>query len=101
MSTASECYRGSVGDRHRSWSCPFTGIMSIRILWIFLGNPKPIQEIRQRIVPLAEGNVLEIGVGRGVNFVHYDPGRANKLYALEPNPGMRNNAGKQNWTSSS
>jgi SAM-dependent methyltransferase len=61
----------------------------------FLGNPKPIQEIRERIVPLAEGNVLEIGVGPGVNFVHYDPGKVNKVYALEPNPGMLRRAEKQ------
>jgi len=53
-----------------------------------LGDPKPIQEVRQRIVPLAQGTVLEIGVGPGVNFVHYDPARVSKLYALEPNPGM-------------
>jgi ubiquinone/menaquinone biosynthesis C-methylase UbiE len=53
-----------------------------------LGNPKPIQNIRQRIVPLAEGRVLEIGVGPGVNFVYYDPARVSKIYALEPNPGM-------------
>jgi ubiquinone/menaquinone biosynthesis C-methylase UbiE len=53
-----------------------------------LGNPKPIREIRQRIVPLAQGRVLEIGVGSGVNFVHYDPARVSKVYALEPNPGM-------------
>jgi hypothetical protein len=38
-----------------------------------LGNPKPIEDIRRRIVPLAQGNVLEIGVGPGVNFTHYDP----------------------------
>jgi ubiquinone/menaquinone biosynthesis C-methylase UbiE len=53
-----------------------------------LGNPKPIREVRQRILPLAEGIVLEIGVGPGVNFVHYDPAKVNKVYALEPNPGM-------------
>src|SRR5438445_9787089 len=53
-----------------------------------LGNPKPIDDIRRRIVPLAQGNVLEIGVGPGVNFVHYDPAKVNKVYALEPNPGM-------------
>ena len=53
-----------------------------------LGDPKPIQEVRRRIVPLAQGTVLEIGVGPGVNFVHYDPARVSKLYALEPNPGM-------------
>jgi len=53
-----------------------------------LGNPKPIEDIRRRIVPLALGNVLEIGVGPGVNFSHYDPARVSKVYALEPNPGM-------------
>jgi len=60
-----------------------------------LGNPKPIEEIRQRIVPLAQGNVLEIGVGPGVNFVHYDPRKVNKVYALEPNPGMLRRAEEQ------
>ena len=53
-----------------------------------LGDPKPIREVRERIVPLARGKVLEIGVGPGVNFVHYDPARVSKVYALEPNPGM-------------
>lgn len=53
-----------------------------------LGDPKPIREIRRRIVPAAQGTVLEIGVGPGVNFAHYDPARVCKLYALEPNPGM-------------
>ena len=53
-----------------------------------LGDPKPIQEVRQRIIPVAQGSVLEIGVGPGVNFIHYDPTRVSKVYALEPNPGM-------------
>ena len=53
-----------------------------------LGNPKPIAEIRARIIPLAHGEVLEIGVGTGVNFTLYDPGKVHKLYALEPNRGM-------------
>jgi len=53
-----------------------------------LGDPKPIQEVRQRIIPLAQGAVLEIGVGPGVNFVHYDAPRVSRVYALEPNPGM-------------
>jgi ubiquinone/menaquinone biosynthesis C-methylase UbiE len=53
-----------------------------------LGNPKPIRDIRERIVPLARGTVLEIGAGSGVNFVYYDPARVQKVYALEPNPGM-------------
>ena len=53
-----------------------------------LGNPKPIRKVRQQIIPLAQGEILEIGVGPGVNFVHYDPERVSKVYALEPNPAM-------------
>ncbi len=32
--------------------------------------------------------ILEIGVGPGANFVHYDPTKVSKVYALEPNRGM-------------
>ena len=60
-----------------------------------LGNPKPIRDIRQRIVPLAQGTVLEIGIGPGVNFPHYDSDKVAKVYALEPNPGMIRRAEEQ------
>jgi ubiquinone/menaquinone biosynthesis C-methylase UbiE len=53
-----------------------------------LGDPPPIQVIRQQIISLAQGNVLEIGAGSGANFIHYDAAKVTKLYALEPNPGM-------------
>lgn len=53
-----------------------------------LGNPLPVQKVRQQIIPLAQGKVLEIGVGSGANFIHYDSTKVSKLYALEPNPGM-------------
>ena len=60
-----------------------------------LGDPAPIRKIRQQIIPLAQGKVLEIGVGSGANFIHYDVTKVNKLYALEPNPGMIRLAEKQ------
>jgi len=60
-----------------------------------LGNPKPIRDIRQQVISLAHGTVLEIGVGSGANFVYYDPARVCKLYALEPNVGMRRLARQQ------
>ena len=60
-----------------------------------LGDPPPIRNIRQRILPQARGKVLEIGVGSGANFVHYDPAKVSKLYALEPNPGMLRLAERQ------
>jgi len=53
-----------------------------------LGDPAPILKVRQQIIPLAQGKVLEIGVGSGANFVHYDSKKVDKLYALEPNTGM-------------
>jgi ubiquinone/menaquinone biosynthesis C-methylase UbiE len=60
-----------------------------------LGNPPPIRKVRQQIVPWAQGKVLEIGVGSGANFVHYNPAKVRKLYALEPNPGMIRLANRQ------
>lgn len=53
-----------------------------------LGDPTPIRKVRQQIIPRAQGKVLEIGAGSGANFIFYDPAKVNKLYALEPNPGM-------------
>jgi ubiquinone/menaquinone biosynthesis C-methylase UbiE len=53
-----------------------------------LGDPAPIYKIREKLIPLAQGKVLELGVGSGVNFIHYDSTKVSKLYALEPNPGM-------------
>ena len=53
-----------------------------------LGNPKPARALREKIIPIARGTVLEIGVGAGANFVYYDPTKIERLYALEPNPGM-------------
>jgi ubiquinone/menaquinone biosynthesis C-methylase UbiE len=60
-----------------------------------LGNPKPIADVRRRLIPLAQGEVLEIGVGPGVNFPLYDPVKVKKVYALEPNPGMFRRADEQ------
>ena len=60
-----------------------------------LGNPLPIQRVRQQIIPFAQGEVLEIGVGSGANFPFYDSRRVSKLYALEPNKHMIRLAQKQ------
>lgn len=59
------------------------------------GNPEPIRKIREQVIPLAQGRVLEVGVGTGANFVHYHPTRVSKLHALEPNPGMIRRAREQ------
>lgn len=50
---------------------------------------RPIRRQRAKIVPRAEGVVLELGFGSGLNIPHYDPSKVRKLYALEPSAGMR------------
>jgi ubiquinone/menaquinone biosynthesis C-methylase UbiE len=62
-----------------------------------LGDPAPIHKIRQQIIPLAQGKVLELGAGSGANFRHYDATKVSKLYALEPNPGMIRLAEKKRY----
>lgn len=57
-------------------------------------STKPIRKQREKIVPLAEGEVLEIGCGAGANFSYYDPARITRLYALEPSAGMIGRARK-------
>ncbi|MBP9146546.1 MAG: class I SAM-dependent methyltransferase [Thermoanaerobaculia bacterium] len=39
---------------------------------------------RLKVVPMAAGDVLEIGFGSGLNLAHYDPAAVRKLWALEP-----------------
>jgi len=56
---------------------------------------KPNMKQREKVVPLAEGEVLEIGVGGGLNFRYYDSGKVHKVWGLEPSEGMRKLARKQ------
>ena len=51
-------------------------------------STKPIRKQREKVVPHAEGVVLEIGCGSGTNFSYYDAGKVTRLHALEPSPGM-------------
>jgi ubiquinone/menaquinone biosynthesis C-methylase UbiE len=45
---------------------------------------KPILRQREKIVPLASGTVLEIGIGTGHNLPYYDPARVERLIGLDP-----------------
>jgi ubiquinone/menaquinone biosynthesis C-methylase UbiE len=49
---------------------------------------RPITDQRRRLVPRAEGVVLELGMGSGLNLRFYDPGKVTKVYGLEPEPAM-------------
>jgi ubiquinone/menaquinone biosynthesis C-methylase UbiE len=49
---------------------------------------RPIMERRRSLVPRAEGVVLELGMGPGLNLAFYDPARVSKVYGLEPDGAM-------------
>jgi ubiquinone/menaquinone biosynthesis C-methylase UbiE len=55
-------------------------------------STKPTRKQRQKIVHLAEGDVLEIGFGSGLNLPYYDTDKVRKIFALEPSEGMRRKA---------
>lgn len=52
-------------------------------------SSKPNMKQREKIVPLAEGEVLEIGMGSGLNLGFYDRDKVRKVWGLEPSEGMR------------
>ena len=52
------------------------------------GN-KIIQYQRRRAVPQAQGRVLEVGMGPGLNLPFYDPNKVDMVWGLEPCHGMR------------
>jgi ubiquinone/menaquinone biosynthesis C-methylase UbiE len=52
-------------------------------------SSKAIREQREKIVPLASGDVLEIGIGSGLNLPYYDSQKVRKIWGLEPSAGMR------------
>ncbi|MEM7692726.1 MAG: class I SAM-dependent methyltransferase [Pseudomonadota bacterium] len=45
---------------------------------------KPILRQRQKVVPFAEGRVLEIGIGTGLNLAYYDHTKVSHLIGLDP-----------------
>ena len=60
----------------------------------FACGTKPILQQREKMVPLAEGRVLEVGMGSGINLSYYDPDRVEFVWGLEPAQGMRKKAQK-------
>ncbi|WP_421865304.1 hypothetical protein [Parvibaculum sp.] len=45
---------------------------------------KPIRYQRKKVVPMAEGTVLEIGIGTGLNLPYYDPTKVSRVIGLDP-----------------
>ena len=45
---------------------------------------KPVSYQRKKVVPLAEGKVLEIGIGSGLNLPFYDKAKIDEIWGLDP-----------------
>ncbi|WP_186578214.1 class I SAM-dependent methyltransferase [Aquibacillus kalidii] len=56
---------------------------------------KKLKGFRKNLIANAEGRVLEIGSGTGVNFGFYLPIRTKYVDAIEPNPDMKERSVKR------
>jgi ubiquinone/menaquinone biosynthesis C-methylase UbiE len=54
----------------------------------FTCGATPAMKQRRKIVPLAAGRVLEIGIGSGLNIPLYDTDRVEHLWGLDPSAEM-------------
>ena len=54
----------------------------------------PVAKQRAKIVPRARGEVLEVGIGSGLNLPFYDTDQISKVWGLEPSPELRRMAEK-------
>ena len=50
----------------------------------YLCGTKPNQYQRKKIVPLAVGDVVEIGIGPGLNLRYYNSEKVNKVIGIDP-----------------
>lgn len=56
---------------------------------------KPIMKQREKVVPLATGTVLEVGIGTGLNLPYYDERKVDRLIGLDPSEKSWELAGKR------
>lgn len=56
---------------------------------------KPFQHQRAKVVSHAEGRILEIGIGSGLNLEFYDPVKVKKIWGLDPSAKLCASANKK------
>jgi len=49
----------------------------------------PVMKQRQKVVPGAQGRVLELGIGMGLNLAFYDPDRVESVTGVDPAAELR------------
>jgi SAM-dependent methyltransferase len=52
-------------------------------------SSSPIMRQRAKVVPRAEGRVLELGVGMGLNLISYDPNKVTSIVGVDPAAELR------------
>jgi ubiquinone/menaquinone biosynthesis C-methylase UbiE len=55
-------------------------------------STKPIMKQRAKVVPLATGKVLELGIGGGLNLGFYNPSAVESVSGVDPSPELRRRA---------
>lgn len=72
-------------------SCQVMGIYDRYImpkLVHFACGQKPASKQREKLIPRAEGLVLEIGIGSGLNIPFYDADKVDHLWGIDPSREM-------------
>ena len=63
------------------------------IHWVCSHND--LSKQREKVVPHAKGNVLEVGIGSGLNLPFYDPAKVDKIWGVDPSMRLRRMARKK------
>jgi ubiquinone/menaquinone biosynthesis C-methylase UbiE len=50
---------------------------------------RPVMRQRAKVVPLAHGRVLEVGIGSGLNLSFYDKAKVDRVVGLDPSPELQ------------
>src|SRR5215470_11061973 len=50
----------------------------------FSCSTKTVRDQRKKVVPLAKGHVLEVGIGTGLNMPYYDKSKVEDIVGLDP-----------------
>jgi SAM-dependent methyltransferase len=65
----------------------YTDVIFPRLCDLLLDQPF-LARYRRELLQDVRGDVLEIGVGTGLNLLHY-PREVQRVFTVDPNPGMR------------
>ena len=61
----------------------------------FAMRQAPFPKQRAKVIPRAQGRILEVGIGSGLNLAFYDRSKVTKLFGLDPSEELRRRAAKR------